>query len=173
MASSWRPVPGRPNSRRKLGSDVPLESQARVPRNVADARREAVAHGDGGGDQHHGQSDGHGFDWPALWSSQASTLHPTTVAQMPCSRRRETDIPGSRTVGATHYWMGHQAVPARQHARHRARDEGRQCLDGVRARPFGMCGGAATGRELANMVAGRSTEIDLAAFRPDRFASWN
>lgn len=35
----------------------------------------------------------------------------------------------------------------------------------------GMCGGATTGRELAHLVAGRSPEIDLAPFRPDRFGS--
>lgn len=33
----------------------------------------------------------------------------------------------------------------------------------------GMCGGATTGREIANLVAGRAPEIDLAAFRPERF----
>lgn len=35
----------------------------------------------------------------------------------------------------------------------------------------GMCAGAATGRELANLVAGRATEVDLSPFRPDRFAT--
>ena len=34
----------------------------------------------------------------------------------------------------------------------------------------GMCGGAVTGREIAHLVAGRSTQVDLAAFRADRFA---
>jgi len=33
----------------------------------------------------------------------------------------------------------------------------------------GMCGGASTGREIANLVAGRAPQIDLAPFRPDRF----
>ncbi|MCC6000440.1 MAG: FAD-dependent oxidoreductase [Pararhodobacter sp.] len=33
----------------------------------------------------------------------------------------------------------------------------------------GMCGGASTGREIAHLVAGRPTEIDLHPFRPDRF----
>ncbi len=35
----------------------------------------------------------------------------------------------------------------------------------------GMCGAASTGRELANLVAGRRTAIDLSAFSPDRFAA--
>ncbi len=34
----------------------------------------------------------------------------------------------------------------------------------------GMCGGASTGREIANLVAGRTPEIDLSPFRPDRFS---
>jgi D-amino-acid dehydrogenase len=33
----------------------------------------------------------------------------------------------------------------------------------------GMCLGAATGREVAHLVAGRPTQVDLAPFRPDRF----
>lgn len=33
----------------------------------------------------------------------------------------------------------------------------------------GMCGGATTGRELANLIAGRAAEVDLAPFVPDRF----
>lgn len=33
----------------------------------------------------------------------------------------------------------------------------------------GMCGGATTGREIANLVAGRAPLVDLAPFRPDRF----
>jgi D-amino-acid dehydrogenase len=34
---------------------------------------------------------------------------------------------------------------------------------------IGMCGGATTGREVANLVAGRTPGIDLRPFRPDRF----
>jgi len=34
---------------------------------------------------------------------------------------------------------------------------------------MGMCMGASTGREVANLVAGRAPEVDLAPFRPDRF----
>jgi D-amino-acid dehydrogenase len=34
---------------------------------------------------------------------------------------------------------------------------------------IGMCGGASTGREIAHLVAGRTPQIDLAPFRPDRF----
>ena len=34
---------------------------------------------------------------------------------------------------------------------------------------LGMCGGASTGREIAHLVAGRPTQVDLAPFRPDRF----
>ena len=33
----------------------------------------------------------------------------------------------------------------------------------------GMCGGASTGREIAHLVAGRPTQVDLEPFRPDRF----
>ena len=33
----------------------------------------------------------------------------------------------------------------------------------------GMCLGATTGREVAHLVAGRPTEVDLTPFRPDRF----
>lgn len=34
---------------------------------------------------------------------------------------------------------------------------------------MGMCMGASTGREVANLVAGRATQVDLTPFRPDRF----
>jgi len=33
----------------------------------------------------------------------------------------------------------------------------------------GMCAGATTGREIASLVAGRSTQVDLSAFAADRF----
>ncbi|MDK3018840.1 NAD(P)/FAD-dependent oxidoreductase [Pseudodonghicola flavimaris] len=33
----------------------------------------------------------------------------------------------------------------------------------------GMCGGATTGRELANLISGRAAQVDLSAFAPDRF----
>jgi D-amino-acid dehydrogenase len=33
----------------------------------------------------------------------------------------------------------------------------------------GMCGAASTGREIANLVAGRAPQVELAPFRPDRF----
>lgn len=33
----------------------------------------------------------------------------------------------------------------------------------------GMCGGASTGREVANLVAGRAPQVDLEPFRADRF----
>ncbi len=33
----------------------------------------------------------------------------------------------------------------------------------------GMCAGATTGREIANLVAGRRAQVDLSAFAPDRF----
>ncbi len=33
----------------------------------------------------------------------------------------------------------------------------------------GMCGGASTGREVAHLVAGRASQVDLHPFRPDRF----
>ena len=33
----------------------------------------------------------------------------------------------------------------------------------------GMCGGSTTGRELANLIAGRAPRLDLEPFRPDRF----
>jgi D-amino-acid dehydrogenase len=36
----------------------------------------------------------------------------------------------------------------------------------------GMCGGASTGRELANLISGRAPEIDLEPFRADRFNGW-
>lgn len=35
----------------------------------------------------------------------------------------------------------------------------------------GMCGGATTGRELANLISGRSPEIDLSPFDPGRFGA--
>lgn len=34
---------------------------------------------------------------------------------------------------------------------------------------MGMCGGATTGRELANIISGRTPEIDLSPFKADRF----
>ena len=33
----------------------------------------------------------------------------------------------------------------------------------------GMCAGASTGREVAHLVAGRPTQVDLQPFAPDRF----
>jgi D-amino-acid dehydrogenase len=33
----------------------------------------------------------------------------------------------------------------------------------------GMCAGATTGREIAHLIAGRSTQVDLSAFAANRF----
>ena len=33
----------------------------------------------------------------------------------------------------------------------------------------GLCGGAPTGRIIADLVAGRTPDVDITAFRPDRF----
>jgi D-amino-acid dehydrogenase len=35
----------------------------------------------------------------------------------------------------------------------------------------GMCGGASTGREVAHLVAGRPTQVDLTPFSPERFGA--
>ncbi|KQT14037.1 NAD(P)/FAD-dependent oxidoreductase [Ramlibacter sp. Leaf400] len=37
----------------------------------------------------------------------------------------------------------------------------------------GMCAGASTGRELAHLVAGRPTQVDLRPFAPDRFRTFH
>jgi len=36
----------------------------------------------------------------------------------------------------------------------------------------GMCGGASTGREVAHLIAGRPTQVDLEPFSPQRFGRW-
>ena len=37
----------------------------------------------------------------------------------------------------------------------------------------GMCAGASTGREVAHLVAGRKTQVDLRPFAPDRFQNFS
>ncbi len=67
------------------------------------------------------------------------------------------------------FWMGHRpCLPDSMPVIGRAPTVENAWI-GVGHGHVGMCGGATTGREIANLVAERPTEIDLQPFRPDRF----
>jgi D-amino-acid dehydrogenase len=66
-------------------------------------------------------------------------------------------------------WMGHRpCLPDSLPVIGRTRHAGNAWLAFGHGH-MGMCMGAATGREIAHLVAGRPTQVDLAPFRPDRF----
>jgi D-amino-acid dehydrogenase len=66
-------------------------------------------------------------------------------------------------------WMGHRpCMPDSLPVIGRARDAANAWLAFGHGH-MGMCMGAATGREIAHLAAGRPTQVDLAPFRPDRF----
>ena len=67
------------------------------------------------------------------------------------------------------YWMGHRpCLPDSMPVIGRA-PRLENAWMGFGHGHVGMCGGATTGREIANLVAGRATAVDLQPFRPDRF----
>lgn len=67
------------------------------------------------------------------------------------------------------YWMGHRpCMPDSMPVIGRAPGAENAWL-GFGHGHVGMCGGATTGRELAHLISGRTPEVDLAPFRPDRF----
>lgn len=67
------------------------------------------------------------------------------------------------------YWMGHRpCLPDSMPIIGRASAMENAWL-GFGHGHVGMCGGATTGREIANLVSGREAEVDLHPFRPDRF----
>lgn len=69
----------------------------------------------------------------------------------------------------TSQWMGHRpCMPDSLPVVGAARDADNAWLAFGHGH-MGMCLGASTGREVAHLVAGRPTQVDLAPFRPDRF----
>ncbi|WP_010140106.1 NAD(P)/FAD-dependent oxidoreductase [Oceanicola sp. S124] len=80
----------------------------------------------------------------------------------------ETMFPGMRTASFTE-WMGHRpCLPDSMPVIGRPQRVENAWL-GFGHGHVGMCGGATTGRELANLISGRSPEIDLTPFSPERF----
>ncbi len=72
-------------------------------------------------------------------------------------------------TSSTSLWMGHRpCLPDSMPVIGRAPRAENAWL-GFGHGHVGMCGGASTGREIANLVAGRAPEIELAPFRPERF----
>lgn len=72
-------------------------------------------------------------------------------------------------TSSTSLWMGHRpCLPDSMPVIGRAPRAENAWL-GFGHGHVGMCGGASTGREIANLVAGRPPELDLTPFRPDRF----
>lgn len=70
---------------------------------------------------------------------------------------------------ATHFWMGHRpclpdSLPVIGQA-----PKAENAWFGFGHGHVGMCGGSTTGREIANLISGRPTEVDLAPFSPTRF----
>ena len=67
------------------------------------------------------------------------------------------------------YWMGHRpCLPDSLPVIGRA-PAAENAFFGFGHGHVGMCGGATTGREIAHLVAGRGTEVDLEPFSPTRF----
>jgi D-amino-acid dehydrogenase len=72
-------------------------------------------------------------------------------------------------TSATTQWMGHRpCLPDSLPVVGRARHADNAWLAFGHGH-MGMCMGASTGREVAHLVAGRPTQVDLTPFRPDRF----
>jgi D-amino-acid dehydrogenase len=75
-------------------------------------------------------------------------------------------------VSKTSQWMGHRpCLPDSMPVIGRA-PAADNAWFGFGHGHVGMCGGATTGRELAALVAGRTPQVDLHPFRPQRFAGW-
>jgi D-amino-acid dehydrogenase len=72
-------------------------------------------------------------------------------------------------TSSTSEWMGHRpCLPDSLPVIGRAPGAGNAWLAFGHGH-VGMCAGATTGREIANLVAGRATQVDLSAFAADRF----
>jgi D-amino-acid dehydrogenase len=83
--------------------------------------------------------------------------------------RKGMELFPSLDATSTSYWMGHRpCLPDSMPVIGRAPAFENAWL-GFGHGHVGMCGGATTGREIANLVAGRSPQLDLDPFRPDRF----
>jgi len=75
-------------------------------------------------------------------------------------------------VSSTSRWMGHRpCLPDSMPVIGRA-PAAENTFFGFGHGHVGMCCGATTGREIAHLVAGRSPQVDLQPFRPDRFRGW-
>jgi D-amino-acid dehydrogenase len=85
--------------------------------------------------------------------------------------RKGQELFPSLDTGAKSFWMGHRpCLPDSMPIIGRAPRMENAWL-GFGHGHVGMCGGSTTGRELANLVAGREPQFDLQPFRPDRFMS--
>ena len=166
-AGAW----SRPLSR-QLGANVPLESQRgyhvtvsnpgiAIGRNVMAVEQNMMVNP------------------MAMGLRLAGTVEFAGLRAAPNYRRAETLLEVGRKVfpglAATNYttWMGHRpCLPDSMPVIGRA-PRAENAWFGFGHGHVGMCGGATTGRELANLVAGRAPEIDLTPFRPERFRHAN
>ncbi|CUH63616.1 D-amino acid dehydrogenase small subunit [Thalassovita gelatinovora] len=153
---------------RMLGTNVPLESQRgyhvtvetpgiTLNRNVMAVEQNIMVNPMAMGMRLAGTVELAGLKQPPNYARAESLL---TVGK--------TMFPNMRTEKYS-TWMGHRpCMPDSMPVIGRAPKVENAWL-GFGHGHVGMCGGATTGRELANLVAGRSTEIDLSAFNPERF----
>lgn len=152
----------------KLGSKVPLESQrgyhVTLPDSGVELSRTVMA-----------VETNIMVNPMAMGLRLAGTVEFAGLEAAPNYRRAEALLAQGKRLfpalrGEKHsYWMGHRpCLPDSMPVIGRAKRADNAWM-GFGHGHVGMCGGATTGREIANLVAGRMSQVDLTPFRPDRF----
>ena len=154
---------------RKLGTRVPLESQRgyhvtvedpgiRLGRNVMAVEQNIMVNPMRMGLRLAGTVELAGLDSPPNYA-RAEALLTTGRKVFPKMR-----------ADATSVWMGHRPCMPDSMPVIGPAPRVENAWFGFGHGHVGMCGGATTGRELANLIAGRAPEIDLKPFRAERFS---
>jgi D-amino-acid dehydrogenase len=167
-ASWWRPAPGRRRWHATLGLRVPLESQRGYHVTVQSSNLAL---------RHTVMAPEYNLmvNPMAMGLRLAGSVEFAGLAPPPNYRRADVLLAKGQEMfphldtSRTTRWMGHRpCLPDSLPVIGRA-----PALDNAWLAfghgHVGMCGGATTGREVAHLVAGRTPQVDLAPFRPDRF----
>ena len=153
---------------RKLGARVPLESQrgyhvtvkdpnVRLERNVMAVEHNMMVNPMTSGLRLAGTVEFAGLTAKPRYSRSEALF-----------RKGQELFPGLEGSDKS-YWMGHRpCLPDSLPVIGKA-PRAENVFLGFGHGHVGMCGGASTGREIANLVSGREAEIDLSPFSPTRF----
>lgn len=97
---------------------------------------------------------------------------PSTAPFALLKRQVAAILPDLRYEGEVVEWMGHRPAPADSLPLIGANDAAGKSYSAFGHQHVGLTGGPKTGRIIADLIAGKATNLDLAAFDPKKYTSY-